>query len=326
MFGRRNVLASSLSGCKMSMFTDYRLQKDGFTRILVRSHRPADSMNRRTSRWQAGRAVKHIIDMECYRLLALLSLPLAVSVRKPMLRLDTQMQDVMKKLNNPGSKEAEHVGARRLLEEMVSLNSQAEQISARIKPRFAAATAYFGVYQDRAQYMEMKDYGQFTCCDKFIMQRLRPAMQTLASTATRLDLNMESLQRASNLLRTRVEITQEQQNAEVLESMAKRAEMQACTSKPNLCRPMLQCVPSWGCASLQLKLQETVEGLSVGPVTYYTLGVLAYGLKGLHGAGVLPCSVEMATGLAMPVVLVAVWLGLRRLHKHLHSQGNSSTS
>jgi len=301
MFGRRNVLASSLSGCKMSMFTDYRLQKDGFTRILVRSHRPADSMNRRTSRWQAGRAVKHIIDMECYRLLALLSLPLAVSVRKPMLRLDTQMQDVMKKLNNPGSKEAEHVGARRLLEEMVSLNSQAEQISARIKPRFAAATAYFGVYQDRAQYMEMKDYGQFTCCDKFIMQRLRPAMQTLASTATRLDLNMESLQRASNLLRTRVEITQEQQNAEVLESMAKRAEM-------------------------QLKLQETVEGLSVGPVTYYTLGVLAYGLKGLHGAGVLPCSVEMATGLAMPVVLVAVWLGLRRLHKHLHSQGNSSTS
>ncbi|XP_075265487.1 uncharacterized protein LOC142357879 [Convolutriloba macropyga] len=149
--------------------------------------------------------------------------------------------------------------------------------------------------------MEMTDYGQFTCCDKFIMQRLRPAMQTLASTSTKLDLNMDSLQRASNLLRTRVEITQEQQNAEVLESMAKRAEM-------------------------QLKLQETVEGLSVGPVTYYTLGVLAYGLKGIHGLGVLPCSVEMATGAAMPVVLFAVWLGLRRMHKHLHSHDDRSKS
>ena len=75
---------------------------------------------------------------------------------------------------------------------------------------------------------------------------------------------------------------------------------------------------------MQVKLQETVEGLSVGPVTYYTLGVLGYGLKGLHSAGMLPCSVEVALGAALPVVALAVYHSLQQLHKKLHKSTSGS--
>ena len=69
-----------------------------------------------------------------------------------------------------------------------------------------------------------------------------------------------------------------------------------------------------------------MEGLSVGPVTYYTLGVLGYGLKGMKAAELLPCSVDMALGAAMPMVAVAVYLSLQRLHKKLHSSSSEASN
>lgn len=102
---------------------------------------------------------------------------------------------------------------------------------------------------------------------------------------------MARLQRSTALLRTRVEVVHEAQNRALLASMDKRA-------------------------AIQLRLQETVEGLSVGVLTYYAVGLLSYLFKALKAAG-LGLNYELATGLSVPLVALGVWWSMRRLRRSL---------
>eukprot|EP00193_Tetraselmis_chui_P021255 CAMPEP_0177776986 /NCGR_PEP_ID=MMETSP0491_2-20121128/15029_1 /TAXON_ID=63592 /ORGANISM="Tetraselmis chuii, Strain PLY429" /LENGTH=385 /DNA_ID=CAMNT_0019295861 /DNA_START=1 /DNA_END=1159 /DNA_ORIENTATION=- len=297
MFNFNSVMAATMNSRMFTMFTDYRIHQDGFTRIVLQSHRSEAHTNSSSGREKTGRIIKRMLDVECYRLLALLALPLALQMKAPMHQLETRMRELVKDLDAMGAvsgRPADVTQDRRMLEEIIQLSSEAEKISAAISPRFSAAQAYFNIVQDRIEFLGLGQREPFPRCDQFILQRLKPAMVTLQSTAARLETCMVSLQRAADLLRTRVEINQEQQNVQLLEQMARRSEM-------------------------QVKLQQTVEGLSVGPVTYYTLGVLGYGLKGMASQGWMPVSVEAALGVAMPAVALAVWFGLQRMHKKLHN-------
>jgi uncharacterized membrane-anchored protein len=93
--------------------------------------------------------------------------------------------------------------------------------------------------------------------------------------------------RATQLLSTRVAVSRERQNQQILESMNRRAEA-------------------------QLRLQQTVEGLSVAAITYYIVGLVGYAAKGLHAAG-LHVNVELATAASIPIVALAVAWGVRHL-------------
>ena len=65
-------------------------------------------------------------------------------------------------------------------------------------------------------------------------------------------------------------------------------------------------------SQLQLRLQETVEGLSVAAVTYYIVGLVGYLAKGLKAGGVhLDPEITMAA--SIPVVAVIVALGVRKI-------------
>ncbi|HKI65230.1 MAG TPA: DUF3422 family protein, partial [Burkholderiales bacterium] len=92
-------------------------------------------------------------------------------------------------------------------------------------------------------------------------------------------------------LRTRVDIQLEAQNSDLLRSMDRRAR-------------------------LQLRLQETVEGLSVAAISYYLVGLVSYAAKGAKSFG-LALDVDLVTGLAIPVVVCAVGLGVLRLRRHI---------
>ena len=69
-------------------------------------------------------------------------------------------------------------------------------------------------------------------------------------------------------------------------------------------------------ARLQLRLQETVEGLSVAAISYYLLGLVGYATKSAKAAGLL-INTDIATGLALPFVVLAVWYSIRRIHRKL---------
>jgi uncharacterized membrane-anchored protein len=86
-----------------------------------------------------------------------------------------------------------------------------------------------------------------------------------------------------------VDITRERQNQALLESMNRRAK-------------------------LQLRLQQTVEGLSVAAITYYVVGLVGYGAKALKAAGV-NVNTDLVTGLSIPGVAIAIALGVRHIRQ-----------
>ena len=124
---------------------------------------------------------------------------------------------------------------------------------------------------------------------EFMQRRLTPAMNTCLSTARRQETLAERIANTNSLLRTRVGIRQEQQNNRILQSMNTRA-------------------------AQQLRLQQAVEGLSVVAISYYLAGLVSYASKAVKAAG-LNIDTDLITGISVPVLALAVWMGLRQLRK-----------
>jgi len=126
---------------------------------------------------------------------------------------------------------------------------------------------------------------------EFIDRRLSPARATCEWATRRQDALSQRVSRVSNLLRTRVEIEQQHSSQALLAAMNRRQ-------------------------GLQLKLQATVEGLSVAAITYYIVGLVSYLAKGAHAIG-WPWSAESTAAVAIPIVALAVWRSLRQLHSRV---------
>ncbi|MFN7195158.1 MAG: DUF3422 family protein, partial [bacterium] len=180
---------------------------------------------------------------------------------------------------------------RRLLDRLTELSSVIERDTAASDYRFGAARAY-GELVDRriAELREQRIEGLQTYRE-FMDRRFVPALRTCRTAEARLAQMSRRLTRAGALLRTRGEIAVEALNPEVLASMDRRAQM-------------------------QLRLQETVEGLSVAAITYYLVGLSGYALNALGAAG-LHLDKDVATGVAIPVSALLVWFGLRYLRRRL---------
>jgi uncharacterized membrane-anchored protein len=186
---------------------------------------------------------------------------------------------------------------RRLLGKLTGLAAEMERLTAQSSYRFGAARAYGALVARRiGELREARIEGVQTIAE-FMDRRLAPALRTCAATAERLEAIAARLQRAGDLLRSRVDIALEAQNQALLASMDRRAQ-------------------------LQLRLQATVEGLSVAAISYYVVGLIGYATKALEKGGV-PVHAELATGLTIPIVLAGVWMLVRRVRRHI---GDSAAS
>jgi uncharacterized membrane-anchored protein len=65
---------------------------------------------------------------------------------------------------------------------------------------------------------------------------------------------------------------------------------------------------------LELRLQATIEGLSVAAISYYIVGLFGYPAKGAHDAGV-PVGVSPATAAFVPVAVGLIWWIVRRIRR-----------
>jgi uncharacterized membrane-anchored protein len=119
-------------------------------------------------------------------------------------------------------------------------------------------------------------------------------MNTCRAASERQEALARHAARLTQLLSTRVDITRERQNRAVLQSMNRRAK-------------------------LQLRLQSTVERLSIAAVTYYVVGLIGYAVKGFSFGG-LKLNPELATAVSIPAVAVLVWLSLRGMRKRVASE------
>jgi len=179
-----------------------------------------------------------------------------------------------------------------LLGKITRLAARLEKLAVDDSYRFSAARAYFRLVQSRIEELREERMEGFPTVEEFMDRRLTPAVNTCAAIASRQEALARRIAQTNDLLRTRVGIVQERQNRQILQSMNRRA-------------------------AQQLKLQQAVEGLSVAAISYYVIGLLGYAGKAAKAAG-WPVNPDLLTGLLVPVVAAAVWLGLRRMHRRMH--------
>ncbi|MBT9289360.1 DUF3422 family protein [Prosthecodimorpha staleyi] len=276
LFDPASLCVSDCFGGSAVAVTDFRQDGDGRTRILA--------IDRGLNDQQAGGLAQRLLEIETYRTIALLGLPEAQRIGPDIRRIERELADIGHRIRSTDGLEANRL----LLSDITRLTADLEAGAAESSYRFGASRAYDDIVKDRLGAIHEHHVPGYGTWSSFLARRTGPAMRTVRATLQRQEDLSEKLNRAAQLLRTRVDIELEQQNRDLLESMNRRARQ-------------------------QLRLQQTVEGLSVAAVSYYVVGLIGYLFKAMKEAGRLPVDPNMATGFAVPVVLLVVALIVRRI-------------
>lgn len=276
-FGEHAVVASTMGGGHSIVVTDFRLRASGFEHVVVLAE-PG------TPETRVGRISQRLLELETYRLMALRGLPVAKALAPTLAQVEAALAGVTARLEQRDASEAA------LLDDLIATAARIEHATAAHGYRFAATQAYHAIVENRiAELHEGKVAGVQTL-GEFMQRRLSPAIATVTATAQRLAALSQRISRTSALLRTRVDIATESQNQQLLTQLGEGQ-------------------------NTQLRMQATVEGLSLAAITYYVVSLLAYGFKALKHEDWLPISPELAIGLAIPFVLATVWWTTRRIHR-----------
>jgi uncharacterized membrane-anchored protein len=263
------------------VFTDFAIHPDGCSRMILL----ASAMTRR----RLGRLVQSLLEIETYRMAALLGLPAARQAGPVLAAAERELADLAEAIRTASANE-EPV----LLDRLTRLAGAVESEYARNHSRFSATRAYFELVDRRIHDLGESRTAGLQTIGEFMERRLTPARSTCAWAERRQDALSQRVSRVSNLLRTRVEIEQQESNQKLLATMNERQD-------------------------LQLKLQSTVEGLSVAAITYYVVGLAYYLAKGAQALG-WPLSPETTAAIAIPLVAGGVWWSLKRATRRLLSK------
>lgn len=267
-----NLAGSSLTGGAATAWTDFRLGPDGFTRLLLQDHGMTATL--------AGRLAQALWEVETYRMLALLALPQARACSAELGRASAGLAALAARL--PGLTDLEE--ERAALEELTILATTIERLAAETADRFSASRAYHALVGKRLQSLrEERLHGLPTLAD-YLERRLDPAIATVEATGARIASMSVRCGRAVDLLRARVAVAQESQTQKLLVAMADTGRA-------------------------QLRLQETVEGLSVAGISYYLLSLLGYALKPVEFGALRG---DLIVAALVPVVAALVWVRMRR--------------
>lgn len=280
--GGRSVVASIMGTYGHSIaVTSFRLREDGFEHMLVIAPE-------RTTETRAGRISQRLLELETYRMMALRGLPAAKALSPMLAEAESRLAEITARLENKAATDQE------LLDTLVALAARVERATAENQYRFAATQAYDAIVSQRIQELREKPISGTQTISEFMQRRLSPAIQTVAATAQRLSGLSQRIERTSALLRTRVDIATESQNQQLLAQLTRGQD-------------------------LQLRMQMTVEGLSIAAISYYVMSLIYYGAKAVKVAGV-PISPELVAGALIPAVLWGVWRTNRRIHEKLHAE------
>jgi uncharacterized membrane-anchored protein len=265
-------------------FTDFRIHDDGCSRFAVydRGFSPLGGF----SPHQAGRMLQRLFEIEAYRMMALLALPVARRMSPRMIAIERSLATLTDGIaRDDGADE-------QLLQELTRLAAEVESGLAATQFRFGACRAYHELVVTRIHELREERIPGIQTIEEFMARRLTPAVNTCATVSQRLTNLSDRVAQASGLLSTRVDIARERQNQALLSSMDRRAK-------------------------LQLRLQQTVEGLSVAAIAYYVASLVGYLAKGLKAAGV-PVHPDLATAITIPVVAITGLWAVRKVRRRAH--------
>lgn len=276
----RTMVAAKVADKAAWVFSDFKIN-NGLSRFLV--------LNEAMTQRQAGRTVQRLVEIETYRMFALLGLPIAKETGRWLYSSEQQLAELMDQIGRARSPQDE----RDALSALSTLAAEVEHSVARTTFRFAASHAYQGMVMQRIEELRESRISGFPTFAEFMQRRLQPGMRTCAAISHRQEELSARVARNSQLLRTRVDIELERQSQELLAQMNHRAK-------------------------LQLRLQETVEGLSVVVLTYYgsqLVHQLAKATAGLH-----QWSTDVITAVSIPLIAVVVAWATRRMRRKLAAE------
>ena len=276
----RTMVAAKVADQAAWIFTDFKID-NGFSRFLV--------LNERLTQRQAGRTVQRLLEIETYRMMALLGLPVAKEVSRWLQKGEKELADLMDRIGQANTPEDE----RAALGTLSALAAEVEHSVARTTFRFGAARAYHALVMQRIEELREVRIPGLPTFYEFMQRRLQPGMNTCIAISRRQEDLSARVARNSQLLRTRVDIELERQNQQLLAQMNRRAKM-------------------------QLHLQEAVEGLSVVVLTYYgsqLVNYLAKGTKDFHHL-----SSDLVTAISIPIIAGLVTWGTRRMRRKLAAE------
>ncbi|MGA9412599.1 MAG: DUF3422 domain-containing protein [Roseobacter sp.] len=276
-FVSESLAAASVLDDDAIVAGDFRIDQNGHLRFAVFA-------SPTTSERRVGRIVQRLCEIETYKSMSMLGFARVRQLQPKLNELDTQLTSLM------GAMSDERASAETTLNALLSTSAELETLAARSSFRFGATGAYEALVNQRIEALREERFQGRQHFAEFMMRRYAPAMRTVTSAEGRLQSMSSRSIRASNLLRTRVDVERSAQNQALLESMDKRSD-------------------------LQLRLQRTVEGLSVVAISYYAVSLVGYTLYPL--ADTMGLSTGTLTALVTLPVVAFVWWAIRRLRAHV---------
>ena len=282
LFSGNTLIGSTiLTNKKAQLWTDLQVNEDGYISYLV----PHAGMGSR----QAGRVARRITEVEIYRMASMLAFPVAKSLSGPLRNAEAELSELSKEISMAQNQEsvATHQDGE-FLERISSLASKIEEWISEHGLRFTAAEAYSQLTAKNLEELNEASLPGVQTLSEFMERRFAPAMSTCSWTQRRLRELSDRISRTTQILRTRIEFVNESQTQELLASMDRRAK-------------------------IQLRLQETVEGLSVLVLTYYAVSLIIYMGKGAKEFGLM-IPAELIGGASAPIIAYGIY-ALNKLRK-----------
>jgi uncharacterized membrane-anchored protein len=261
----------------------------GFRRVFIQNK------NLRTRR--TGRLLQRIVELETYQVLSLLGLPQVRHETSNLSNLEKQITEITKSVSKTAKKNLNknsiaYPDYQKDLNELSYVVAKIEEIDSSSNYRLSATAAYYKLVEQRIQDLREERLESFQTNNEFLSRRLQPAIRTTEAFSRRLESLAIRAQRADNLVRTQIEMGVQIQNKNLLESMELRARA-------------------------QLRLQETVESLSIVAITYYIVGLLSTLVDPINFNKFL-ISKTVFLALCVPIILILIWYVAKMVRKKIN--------
>jgi uncharacterized membrane-anchored protein len=280
-FDGNRLIGAKISGGAGSAFSDFHIHGDGFGRLLI--------VNEGFAPGQGGRCLQRLLEIETYRMMAMLALPKARAILPELPDADRKLVELTAALAEGGEHSDEA-----LLDELTQLAAVMENKISSTYARFNATRSYaalVGIRLEQLRESKIEGVPGFT---EFLTRRLNPAMGTCEAVDQWTHQLSQRIANTNQLLLTRIDVRRKQQNQDILESLNRRS-------------------------SMQLRLQQAIEVLSVAAVTYAAVSLLGLFLNGVKSMGIA-INAELTMALMIPVIGYFVYLGVLHLHKTIEQE------
>ena len=276
-FVPESLAISRVLNDELIVASDFRIDEGGHIRFAVFA-RPSAGPRR------LGRVVQRLAEIETYKAMSMLGLTRARELSPKMGAMEQQLGNLLRDMGQ-GDRPADEI-----LQSLLSVSADVENMIAQSAFRFSGTAAYSRIVNQRIEVLREERFSGLQTFAEFMMRRFDPAMRTVSSTEARLKALSDRAMRAGDLLRTKVDVDRSAQNQELLTSMNKRADE-------------------------QLRLQRTVEGLSVVAISYYAVNLVIYAFG--PAAESIGISKTLLAAGATPIVLLIVWWLIKQIHKRI---------